>query len=213
MLVFTLVGAAVMGWLGERLRGRDVATGIVLTFALGLGALFLTLYAHYASVTFSILFGTILGVTRTKVLTTAALGALALAGLAVVFRPLLFLSVDPEVAVSKGVPERFLSITFFVLLAIAVSVAVQVVGVLLIFTLIIAPAATAEYLTGRPASAIAVAVALGLTETWAGITLAYFIPWPVGFFIASIAFVIYLVARFLQPAVTMHRPEHAPDHA
>lgn len=213
LLAFTMLGAAVMGWLGERLRGRDVAIGIVLAFALGLGALFLTLYTRYATETFAILFGTILGVSRTDLLTTALLGALAIAALAVAFRPLLFLSVDPEVAASKGVPERFLSVGFFVLLAIAVSVAVQVVGVLLIFTLIIAPAATAEYLTTRPSTTIALAVALGLLETWAGITLAYYIPWPVGFFIASIAFAIYLLARFLHPAFHAHRPEPAAEHA
>src|SRR5437588_266444 len=136
VLAFHMLGAAVMGWLGERLRGRDVAIGIVLAFALGLGALFLTLYTRYATETFAILFGTILGVSRTDLLTTAILGALAIVALAVAFRPLLFLSVDPEVAASRGVPERFLSVGFFVLLAIAVSVAVQVVGVLLIFPLI-----------------------------------------------------------------------------
>ena len=213
LLAFTMLGAAVMGWLGERLRGRDVAIGIVLAFALGLGALFLTLYTRYATETFAILFGTILGVSRTDLLTTAILGALAIVALAVAFRPLLFLSVDPEVAASRGVPERFLSVGFFVLLAIAVSVAVQVVGVLLIFTLIIAPPATAEYLTARPSTTIALAVGLGLLETWAGITLAYYIPWPVGFFIASIAFAIYLLARFLHPVFHVHRSEPAAEHA
>ena len=125
LLVFTLGGGIAMGLLGERLRGRDVAIGIVLSFALGLGALFLSLNTRYATEAFSILFGTILGV-------------------AVIFRPLLFASLDPEVAHARGVHVRLLSVLFLLLVAVAVSVAVQVVGVLLIFTLLVAPPATAE---------------------------------------------------------------------
>ncbi len=211
LLAFTIAGAALMGWLGERVRGRDVAVGIVLSFSLGVGALFLTLYTGNAAQGFAILFGTILGVSRGDVLATAILGVPALLGLAIMFRPLLFSSVDPEVAAARGVPVRMLSISFLVLLAIAISVAVQVVGVLLIFTLILAPAATAEYLTTRPWSAIALAIGLALFETWAGITLAFYIPWPVGFFIASIAFVLYLGARFLVPPKAGYRLAPTPD--
>src|SRR5207245_10649721 len=126
-------------------------------------------YANSDTETFAILFATILVVSLTDLLTTAILGALAIVALAVAFRPLLFLSVDPEVAASRGVPERFLSVGFFVLLAIAVSVAVQVVGVLLIFTLIIAPPAPAEYLTARPSPPIPLAIRLASVGLGAGI--------------------------------------------
>jgi zinc/manganese transport system permease protein len=184
LLLFTITGGALMGYLGERVRGRDVAIGMVLSAALGLGALFLTLYTRYANETFSILFGTVLGVSREDVARTASLGALTLLALGALYRPLLFSSLDPDVAAAKGVPVRGVSVAFFLLLAVAVSVAVQVVGVLLVFTLVLAPAATAQLLTVRPGAAIAVAVLLGLVEVWAGITLAYYIPWPVSFFIA-----------------------------
>jgi zinc/manganese transport system permease protein len=141
LLAFSLLAAGVMGALGERVHGRDVAIGIVLAFSLALGALFLSLYTRYANEAFAILFGTIVGVSHGEVLVTFLLGLFTLAALFAMFRPLLFASIDPEVAQARGVPVRGLSVAFLMLLAIAVSVAVQVVGVLLIFTLLLAPAA------------------------------------------------------------------------
>jgi len=199
LLTFTLLAAAVMGGLGERVRGRDVAIGIVLSFSLALGALFLTLYTRYANEAFAILFGTIVGVSRAQLAVTTLLGILTLVALLVVFRPLLFASVDPEVARARGVPVRGLSILFLMLLAIAVSVAVQVVGVLLIFTLLLAPAATAEYLTSRPHSAVLTAIAIGVAATWAGITLAYYLTGPVSFYISALACGLYLAVRLGRP--------------
>jgi len=195
LLAFTLVAGGVMGKLGERVRGRDVAIGIVLSFSLGLGALFLSLYTKYATQAFSILFGTILGVSRVDVMQTAILGVVCIGAILFMYRPLLFSSIDPTVAQAKGVPVNLISVIFFLVLAIAVSIAVQVVGVLLIFTLILAPAATAQYLTAKPLHTIIMAILLGVFMTWAGIILAYYIAWPVSFFIATIAFVLYLAAR------------------
>ncbi|MHB8621633.1 MAG: metal ABC transporter permease [Chloroflexota bacterium] len=199
LLTFTVAGGLAMGLLGERLRGRDVAIGIVLAFSLGLGALFLSLYTRYASEAFSLLFGTILGVSQGDVLISAGLGVATLGATAAVFRPLLFASVDPEVAATRGVPVRALSAGFLVIVALAVSEAVQVVGVLLMLTLLVAPAATASLLSRNPAGAIGLAVLIALAETWAGITLAYYSAFPVSFYISAISFGLYLLARVLGP--------------
>ncbi|MGH2448764.1 MAG: metal ABC transporter permease [Chloroflexota bacterium] len=195
LLTFSIVAAVAMGALGERLRGRDVAIGIVLAFSLGLGALFITLYTGYAGEAISILFGTIIGVSRQQVLVTGLLGLLVLVGLGTMYRPLLFMSVAEDVAMARGLPVRVLSAAFLVLVAVAVSVSVQVVGVLVIFALLIAPAATAAYLSARVLRGIGVAVVIGIVEVWLGITLAYYTSYPDSFFIAAIAVVFYGAAR------------------
>ena len=210
LLVFTLAAGLAMGLLGERVRGRDVAIGIVLAFSLGLGVLFLKLYTRYASEVISILFGTILGVSTTDVLLTLVLGALSLAALVVMYRPLLFASIDPEVAEARGVPVRMLSIAFLLVVALAVAQAVQVVGVLLIFTLLIAPPATAQYLVRRPGAAVLLAALLALAETWIGITLAYYWSLPVSFFISTLSCGAYVAARLVAPFLPQTRSEHPP---
>ncbi|HLY67194.1 MAG TPA: metal ABC transporter permease, partial [Chloroflexota bacterium] len=205
MFGLCVLGGIVMGWLGERVRGRDVAIGIVMSFAMGLGALFLSLYTRYATEAFNILFGTILGVSHQDLLVTAVAGTVTLVVLAVIARPLLFASIDPEVAEARGVPVRFLSALFFVLLAISVAQAVQVVGILLLLTMLVGPASTAAYLTHRPGKVVALAVVIALLETWAGITLAYYNKAPVSFFIAAISFGLYLLARFGSPLLAGSR--------
>ena len=197
LLAFTMAGGLAMGALGERIRGRDVAIGIVLAFSLGLGALFLSLYTRYATQAYNILFGTILGVSTTDVEVSVGLGLLTLAAIAALFRPLVFASVDPEVAAARGVPVRRLSMLFLLILAVAVAEAVQVVGVLLVFTLVVAPPATAGYLARRPTSIIGLGIALAVLETWTGITLAYFTKSPVSFYIATLGFVLYALARLV----------------
>jgi zinc/manganese transport system permease protein len=150
------------------------------------------------------------------VLVTAALGALCLLGVAVIFRPLLFASLDPEVAQARGVRVRLLSVVFLVLVAVAVSVAVQVVGVLLIFTLVVAPPATAVYLTARPLRALGLAAALALAETWVGIGATYAIDgtfnanWPVSFTISSGSVLAYILARLMGPCLARPRMRQAP---
>jgi zinc/manganese transport system permease protein len=197
LLAFTLAAALAMGLLGDRLEGRDVAIGIVLAFALGLGILFLQLYTAYASEAFSILFGSIMGISHAEVLTSLIIGLVVLAGLTVIFRPLLFMSVNPIAAEAGGVPVRALSALFLLIVALTVSVSVQVVGVLLIFALLIAPPATAMYLSIRVYRALAIAVVLAVLETWFGLIMAYYTNYSVSFFIATAAVAVYLLVRLL----------------
>jgi zinc/manganese transport system permease protein len=195
LLVFTLGSALGMGALGKRIYGRDVAIGIVLAWALGLGVLFLSLYTGYATEAYALLFGEILGISARDVLVTLIAGTITLLALAVLYRPLLFATLDEDVAEARGAPVRFLSIAFLALLALAVAEAVQVVGVLLIFALLVTPAAIAQQLTTRPARALLVSAVLALLFTWGGLTIAYYVPRPVSFFITSLAFGAYVAVR------------------
>lgn len=196
LLVFTGGAGAAMGALGgRRLRGRDVTIGIVLAWTLGLGLLFLSLYRGFAGQAIGILFGEILGISAGDVLVTLAAGSITLVALGFLYRPLLFASIDEEVAEAKGVPVQALSIVFMLVLAVAVSEAVQVVGVLLIFSLIVTPAAIAERLVARPIQALLLSAALALAFTWVGLAIAYYLPYPVSFFITSAAFGTYLAVR------------------
>jgi zinc/manganese transport system permease protein len=201
LLVFTMSAGAVMGALGQRLRGRDVTIGLVMAWSLGLGLLFTRLYQGSANLVIGILFGQIFGITSQEVAVTLVAGSLTVLALVVVYRPLLFATLDEEVAEAKGVPVRALSIAFMVVLAIAVSEAVQVVGVLLIFALIVAPAAIAERFTTRPSRGVLLSAVLAVLFTWAGLTVAYYLPYPVGFFITTIAFWSYILARVLSDVV------------
>lgn len=194
MILFTLLAALGMGALGERIRGRDVEIGMVLSFALGLGVLFLNLYTQHAAQTVSILFGSILSVSRSDVLTIAICSVIVLLCLLVLARPLLFASVDPVVARARGVPVRSLSIIFLLLLALTIAQAVQVVGVLLVFALLIAPPATAMRLTRRPLTAALLSVVLGLAITWGGLVLTFVGHWSASFYISALATLAYLLA-------------------
>ena len=204
LLVFTMSAGAVMGALGQRLRGRDVTIGLVMAWSLGLGLLFTYLYKGPAQLAIGILFGQIFGITTAEVVVTFVAGFLTVLALVAIYRPLLFATLDEEVAEAKGVPVRGLSIGFMVILAVAVSEAVQVVGVLLIFALIVAPAAIAERFTTRPSRGLLLSAALAVLFTWAGLTVAYYLPYPVGFFITTIAFGSYVLARVAAP--TLIRP-------
>ena len=200
LFVFTIVAAIGIGFLGERINERDTVVGIIMTIALGLGILFLSLYAGFAERVYSILFGQIVGISQADVLVTIISSTVTLAILLVLFRPLLFSSFDPEVAEARGIPVRLLAILFLVLIAITVSLAVQVVGALLVFTLLVGPAATAVRIVQRPLWAIVIAIVLGVCYTCLGIFLAAIsVSWPVSFFIATISFGVYLPVRLLSP--------------
>jgi len=210
-LVISCVSAGgVIGALGQRLRDRDTVIGIVLAFALGLGALFLALYSGgNAGLAVSILFGEILGVTSNQVGLTLAIGLVTLVLIAIMYRPLLFSSVDEDVAQARGVPVQALSIAFVMTVGLAVAVSVQVVGVLLIFTLVVTPAAIAERVCRSPLQALVVGVLIALASTWIGLFIAYFTPYPVSFFITAISFAAYLVVRVAQSILASRRRARA----
>lgn len=199
LLAFTISAGVAIGALGNRLRGRDVTIGIVLAWTLGLGVLFISLYRGYATEAYALLFGEILGISATDVEVTLIAGVITLAAIVAIYRPLLFSSVDEDLAAAKGVPVTALSIAFMAILAVAVTEAVQVVGVLLIFALIVTPAAIAVRFTSRPVLAIGIGVALALAFTWLGLAFAFYSPHPVSFFITSLAFATYLAVRISEP--------------
>jgi zinc/manganese transport system permease protein len=205
LLVGTTVTAVFIGVLGVRVRERDSVVGVVMAFGLGLGVLFLTLYPRYATEAFTILFGTITGVNRGDVVLLIAIGIVTLGALAVVYRPLTFATVDPEVAEARGVPVGALAIVFLLIMAAAVAEAVQVVGVLLILTLLITPGASAEHLTARPGRATAYSVGLALLSVLGGILLALVTNLPVSVFVTALSFGSYLAARFVVGPATLAR--------
>jgi zinc/manganese transport system permease protein len=211
LLAFTLASGIAIGALGNRLRGRDVTIGIVLAWTLGLGVLFISLYTGYATEAYSLLFGEILGINSGDVIVTVVAGLITIGALLVVYRPLLFASVDEELAGAKGVPVTALSIGFMAILAVAVTEAVQVVGVLLIFALIVTPAAIAVRFTSRPFVAILTGVLLALGFTWVGLTISYYSPHPVSFFITSLAFATYVVVRLAEPVSQRVRRNTVPS--
>ena len=195
LIVFALLGAAGLGALSTRSRSSDVTTALILVCALGTGALFLALQRDYASNVFSLLFGTIVGVTRTEVVLTAGAAFCALAVLAAIARPLLFATLARDAARGAGVPVIALDYAFFAIVALAAAVTVPVVGTLLVFSLTLGPAAVAARISARPALAIALAIGLGAFAVIAGVALAYETDWPVGFFISTIVMAQYLAAR------------------
>lgn len=199
LYVFTIGAAIGIGLLGKEVSERDTSTGIIMTFSLGLGILFLSLYFGYAERVYSILFGQIVGISEVDVLITAISSLLTLGIFLVLFRPLLFSSFDPEMAEARGVPVRPLAMIFLILIAITVSLSVQVVGALLVFTLLVGPAATAMRMVQRPLWAIVVAMMLGVAYTWLGILFAANSSWPVSFYIATLSFGVYLPVRLLSP--------------
>jgi zinc/manganese transport system permease protein len=195
--VLSLTASAGMGVLGKRLRGRDVVIGLIMAACLGLGYLFISLYTGNAQNAYSILFGQIFGITSGAVTITIATSVIVLVLLAALYRPLLFASLDEDVAQARGVPVAALGIGFMLLMALAVSEAVQVSGVLLIFALLVAPGAVAERVTRRPSAALAVAGSLAVLITWISLALAYYTPYPVSFYVTSLAFLFYIAARMV----------------
>jgi zinc/manganese transport system permease protein len=195
LLVFTISGGLGMATLGKRAASRDVQIGTVLAFMLGLGVLFISLYKGYATEAYSILFGEILGISASDVLISLIVGLVILVVMALIYRPLLFTTLDEDVAEAKGLPVLSLGILFLVILAIATSIAVQVVGVLLIFALLVTPAAIAERIAKKPLHGIAISTSVALVATWFGIFISYYQPYPVSFFITSLVFVIYVLVR------------------
>ena len=186
-LVGITVAAGIgMGLLGERLAGRDVAIGMVLATALGLGLLFLHFFTAYASQATALLFGNVFGVDRGTVWGLAGVCMLTLAGLAAIARPLLFATLQPELAEAKGVSLRLVSVLFLALVALCTAGCAQIVGVLLVFTLMVGPAAAAQRLTVRLGTGVMLAMLLALAEAWGGIVLAWTTDWPASVWITAV---------------------------
>jgi zinc/manganese transport system permease protein len=200
--VFAVVAALVIGLAAgsqaQRNRGEESAiTGTVQALGLACGFLFLSLYHGVLANYESLLFGTFLGITRGQVLTLAIVAAVALALLAIIGRPLLFASLDEGVARARGVPTRALGLGFLTLLGLAVAETAQITGALLVFALLVAPPATAQLMTPRIGASLVLSVILGVLITWVGVGLAYFYDYPVGFYITTVAFVVYVAVRTL----------------
>ncbi|MCI4358303.1 MAG: metal ABC transporter permease [Thermoplasmata archaeon] len=198
LLVFTMGMGTGMALLGQRAANRDVEIGTLLAFTLGLGLVFLSLYKGFADEVYSLLFGEILGISDAGVVLTVEVSAVVLAGLALIARRLLFASLDEDVAEAKGLPMFGLGLAFMLMLAVAISIAVQIVGVLLIFALMVTPAAVAIRLTQRPLYAVLTSVAVALVATWVGLFVQFFSNYPASFFIVAIAFGGYLSVRIGQ---------------
>lgn len=197
MILFTLAAGVGMGALGERLSGRDVAIGVILALSLGFGLLFLHFYTAFATQATALLFGNVLAVRGDTVLLLAALAIVSLAGLAFISRPLLFATLQPELADAKGVPVRAVGIAFMGVVALTVSASVQIVGVLLVFALMVGPAAAAERLTTTLRSALIVAAGLALIEAWTGIVVAFYTDWPTSFCISALSALVYFAVLAL----------------
>jgi zinc/manganese transport system permease protein len=213
LAVFCIAGGLAIGALGKRVDRREVATGTVLAFATSLGVLFASLATNSAGSVTSVLFGNLLGISTGQLVVFAVFTAVLLAAIGVVARPLLLASVNPEVAEAKGLPIRALGVVFMVMLAIVVTMAVQVVGTLLLFALVVTPAATAITISARPAVAVATSTGLGLAAVWLGLVLSAMFNLPPSFPIVTLVVVAWLVTllatrRSHHPAAVQHDHEH-----
>ncbi len=193
LAVFCVGGGLLIGVFGRRVADREMATGTILALATALGVLFASLASANASTTTSVLFGNLLAVSDDQLVVFGVFTAAVMLALAVVARPLVFASVDPAVAEARGVPVRALGVAFVVLLALTITMAVQVVGTLLLFALVVTPAATALRLTARPVRVAAIAVGLALASVWGGLVLSTMVNLPPSFFIVSLAVLAWLV--------------------
>ena len=194
LAVFSLLGALAIGTLGRRGR-NDVVTALTLVMMLALGAAFLSRTTQYEPEIYSLLFGEILGVSTSQIVPITVLGAVCLAAVAALYRPLTLNSVVPEIAEARGIRGRRVEIAFLIVLALATTMTVPVTGALLIFSLMIGPPAAARSLTSRPGLAMILSVAIALVTVWAAIAASYLYNWPVGFFVGALAALSYGTGR------------------
>jgi zinc/manganese transport system permease protein len=192
--VFSLLGALGIGSLSRRGR-QDVVTALALVMMLALGAAFLSRTTEYEPQVYSLLFGEILGVSSNAILPVALAGLACIAAIAVIYRPLMLSSIVPEVAEARGIRSHRIEICFLIVVALATTVTVPVVGALLIFSLMIGPPAAARSLTSRPVLAMIGSVALALVTVWTAIAASYLYNWPVGFFVGTLGALLYGIGR------------------
>ena len=207
-LIGSVVVAGAMGLLGDRSRERDSAIGVVLAAGLGLGVYLLSRYQGFASAATNILFGNIFGISWIQILILVALAVAVMVVMVVIYRPLLFASVDPELAQARGVSLKLLGIIFLIVLALSVTEAAQVVGTLLVLSLAITPAAAAQRVSRGPASTTVVSIAIAMLATEGGLILA--LVWssvPPTVFISALSFASYVLARLVGPGIARRRRE------
>jgi zinc/manganese transport system permease protein len=197
LLLFTTVSGSGIAVLGKKVSQRDVEIGTILAFMLGLGLLFISLYNGFSEAAYSILFGQVVAISPTQVLLTVVTGVPVLVVVGLVFRQLLFASLDEEVAEAKGMPTMLLGVVFMLALAVTIAIAVTVIGVLLIFALAVTPGAIAVRLARRPLNAVLISVGVAVFATWAGIFLGFEENQPTSFYIVTVIFVIYVLVRSL----------------
>ena len=192
---------------------ESAAIGTVQAFMLACGFLFVSLYSGFLNGLNSLLFGTIIGITDQQVLVLLIAGAGCLLVLILLGRPLLFSTIDPEVARAKGVPTRLVGTAFLVLLGVAAGGTSQITGSLLVFALLVAPAAAATRLTAQPAAGVALSIMLALLITWMGEAFAFFSPYPIGFWVTTLGFAAFLLAtayRGIADRIARHPPIASP---
>jgi zinc/manganese transport system permease protein len=194
LVLVTMLAGIGMGLLGEKIAQRDVAIGLVLAFSLGLGLLFLSFFTAYATQATTLLFGNVLAVDVQTVWTLLALGLVSLIVMGIVSRPLLFATLQPDLAEAKGVSLRTYGVVFLAVVALTTAESAQIVGVLLVFALMVGPAAAAQRFTSSVSSGVALSALLALIEAWLGITLAYYTDWPSSFWIVTLSVVVYLLS-------------------
>lgn len=194
LIAFAGLGVIGISWLGRRGR-HEVATALCLVALLGLGALFLSMTSEYSQEVYALLFGEVLGVSSTDLAPVAVISGFSIAVAAMLFRPLLLSSVSPDLAKARGVSSRAMEFAFMSILALATAMALPVVGALLVFSLMIGPAAAARALTDRPILAICVSVGVSLVTVWTSIALSYVSNWPVGFFVGMLGAACYGLGR------------------
>jgi zinc/manganese transport system permease protein len=213
-LLGALVVAGLIALLGVRRGERDSAIGVILAFGLGLGVLLLSYYRGFATQATNILFGDIFGVSNGQLLLLLVIGVGVVLIMLLIFRPLLFASIDPEVATARGVPVRVLGLAFLFIVAFTVTEAAQVVGTLLVLSLAITPAAGARRLSARPWAVSALSVLFALLASDGGL-LASFGSATIkpSVFITGISFAIYLLARMLGGVLRFSRSRQAPSAA
>ena len=192
---FCIGGAIVIGALGKRVADREVATGTVLAMAIGTGLFFSSIATRNANTMTNVLFGNLLAISHGQLVAFAGMLILLALSIGCIYRPLLFASVDPLVAEAKGVPVRVLSVVFMALLGLAVTLAVQVVGTLLLFALLITPAGTAIMLTARPTVAMLVSTVISIVSVWAGLAMSAMFNVPPSFVIVAVACLVWLIVR------------------
>jgi len=185
---------------------ESAAIGSLQALALALGFLFVSLYHGVLNGLDSLLFGTFLGITSRQVTVLLAVAVVTVALVAAAARPLFFASVDADVARASGVPVRLLGFAFLLVLGLSVAETSQITGALLVFALLVTPAATAHQLTSRPGLGIALSVAIALGVTWLGLALAYFSIYPVGFYVTSLSFALYVLVRLIRVVAARRRP-------